>query len=51
MPGNFTGVLDPIYVRSVVVDNGSTRAALVAVDAGAIPTDMLQESARVRPRN
>jgi hypothetical protein len=40
LPGNFTGVLDPIFVRALVVDNGSTRAALVAVDAGAIPGDL-----------
>ena len=40
LPGNFTGVLDPIFVRTVVLDNGSTRAALVAIDAGAIPTDL-----------
>ncbi len=40
LPGNFTGVLDPIFVRTVVLDNGSTRAALVSIDAGAIPTDL-----------
>ncbi len=40
LPGNFTGVLDPIFVRALVLDNGSTRAALVAVDAGAIPGDL-----------
>ena len=40
LPRNFTGVLDPIFVRALVLDNGSTRAALVAVDAGAIPGDL-----------
>jgi neutral ceramidase len=40
LPGNFTGVLDPIFVRTVVLDNGSTRAALIAIDAGAIPTEL-----------
>ena len=40
LPPSFTGVLDPIYVRSIVVDNGSTRAALISVDAGAISTDL-----------
>lgn len=40
LPGNFTGVLDPIFVRTLVLDNGSTRAALVAIDAGAIPGDL-----------
>jgi hypothetical protein len=40
LPANFTGVLDPIFVRTLVLDNGSARAALVAIDAGAIPTDL-----------
>ncbi len=40
LPGNFTGVLDPIYVRAVVMDNGRTRAALISVDAGGIATDL-----------
>jgi neutral ceramidase len=39
-PANFRGVLDNIYVRSVVIDNGATRAALISVDAGGIPTDL-----------
>ena len=43
LPRGFLGVLDPIYVRSIVVDNGRTRAALVAVDAGAIPTDLFNK--------
>ena len=38
MPGNLKGVLDSIYVRSIVLDNGRTRAALVSIDAGGIPT-------------
>ncbi|MEO6368369.1 MAG: neutral/alkaline non-lysosomal ceramidase N-terminal domain-containing protein, partial [Steroidobacteraceae bacterium] len=40
LPRNFTGVLDPIYVRAVVMDNGRTRAALISVDAGGIATDL-----------
>jgi neutral ceramidase len=43
LPGNFTGVLDPIFVRALVLENDSTRAALVAVDAGAIPGDLYQK--------
>jgi neutral ceramidase len=43
MPSNFTGVLDPIFVRSVVLDNGRTRAAMVAIDAGAMPTDLYKK--------
>lgn len=34
------GVLDPLYARAIVLDNGRARAALVTVDAGAIPTEM-----------
>jgi neutral ceramidase len=40
LPRNIIGVLDPIYVRSIVVDNGQTRAALITVDAGGISTDL-----------
>jgi neutral ceramidase len=40
LPRNIIGVLDPIFVRSIVVDNGRTRAALIAVDAGGISTDL-----------
>jgi neutral ceramidase len=43
LPRNFTGVLDPIYVRSIVIDNGRTRAALVSVDAGGISTDLFNK--------
>jgi len=43
LPPNFNGVLDPIYVRSVVLDNGRTRAALVAIDAGAMPTELYKK--------
>jgi hypothetical protein len=43
LPANFNGVLDPIYVRSVVLDNGRTRAAVVAIDAGAMPTDLYRK--------
>lgn len=35
-PGQFTGVLDPLFVRAVVIESGDRRAALVSVDAGAI---------------
>jgi neutral ceramidase len=33
----YTGVLDHVYARAIVIDNGHTKAALVSVDAGAIP--------------
>jgi hypothetical protein len=34
--GAIEGILDHIYVRAIVVDNGAATAALVAVDTGAI---------------
>jgi len=37
---NYTGVLDQIYVRAIAMDNGSTRAALVTLDAGGVSTDL-----------
>jgi neutral ceramidase len=43
LPRNFTGVLDPIYIRSIVVDNGRTRGALISVDAGGIATDLFNK--------
>jgi neutral ceramidase len=39
LPKGFEGVNDPIFVRAIVIDDGSTRAALVTVDAGAISGD------------
>ncbi|MGA0806217.1 MAG: hypothetical protein ACO3PV_06850 [Pseudohongiellaceae bacterium] len=45
LPDNWLGVNDPVYARAIVLDNGSTRAALVSLDAGAIPTPLWQELA------
>ena len=39
MPKTMLGVLDPLNVRAIVVDDGKTRAAMVTVDAGAIMTE------------
>jgi neutral ceramidase len=36
LPKNREGVLDHIYARAIVIDNGSTSAALVSVDTGMI---------------
>ncbi|WP_420140108.1 neutral/alkaline non-lysosomal ceramidase N-terminal domain-containing protein [Sphingomonas sp.] len=48
LPKNFRGVLDHIYARAIVVENGTSRAAMVTVDAGAIPGPIWQQvSARV----
>ncbi len=43
LPKNFRGILDPLYARAIVLDDGRSRAALVTVDAGAIPTDLWQK--------
>ena len=40
LPRNMVGVLDPVFVRTLVIDNGSTRAALVSVDAGSVSSDL-----------
>ena len=37
LPQNYRGILDPLYARAIVLDNGKTRAAMVTVDAGVIP--------------
>ena len=39
-PGSqFLGILDPLFVRALVIESEGGRAALVAVDAGAISTE------------
>lgn len=42
LPGIFIGVLDPIYVRALVLENAGDRVAIVTVDAGAIPNEIWQ---------
>ena len=37
LPRNYTGVLDRIYARAIVLENGDSRAALISVDATGIP--------------
>jgi Neutral/alkaline non-lysosomal ceramidase, N-terminal len=37
LPPNYLGILDQIYARAIVIDNGSATAALISVDAGGIP--------------
>jgi hypothetical protein len=38
--GASEGILDHIYARAIVIDNGATTAALVAVDTGAIGSQL-----------
>ncbi len=40
LPSGSRGILDPLYARAIVLDNGRAKAALVTVDSGAIPTEM-----------
>ena len=42
LPKNNLGVLDRLYARAIVLDNGATSAALITVDAGAIPDALWQ---------
>ena len=37
LPKNIEGILDRLYSRAIVVDNGFTSAALITVDTGIIP--------------
>lgn len=34
LPSNIKGINDKLYVRAVVLDNGTTKAALISIDAG-----------------
>ena len=46
LPKNYLGVLDRLYARAIVLDNGAARAALVTVDAGAISDAIWQPVTR-----
>ncbi len=37
MPKTYDGILDHLYSRAIVLDNGNASAALITVDAGAMP--------------
>jgi neutral ceramidase len=48
LPKQFLGVLDRLYSRAIVVDNGHTSVALISLDAGAVPNQLWQSvSARI----
>ena len=40
LPKGYLGILDQVYSRAIVIDNGNTSAALVTLDAGAAPPDL-----------
>jgi neutral ceramidase len=37
LPKTYDGILDHLYSRTIVLENGTARAALISVDAGAVP--------------
>jgi neutral ceramidase len=43
LPKNYYGILDHIYSRAIVVDNGVSRAALISVDTGGISDPVWQQ--------
>jgi hypothetical protein len=42
LPTNYEGIFDHLYSRAIVLESGSTSAALITVDAGAIPEAIWQ---------
>src|SRR6185436_9466114 len=46
LPKNYLGVLDRLYARAIVLDNGAARAALITVDAGGLSDAVWQAVTR-----
>ena len=46
LPKNYESIFDHLYSRAIVVDNGVTSAALITVDAGAVPDQIWQSVTR-----
>jgi hypothetical protein len=46
LPKNSFGVLDHLYARAVVIESGTSSAALITVDAGGIPTPVWEAVTR-----
>lgn len=46
LPKNGFGVLDRLYARAIVLESGTSTAALITVDAGAIPDPIWQAVTR-----
>lgn len=42
LPKNYEGILDRLYSRAIVLENGITTAALITVDAGGVPDQIWQ---------
>jgi hypothetical protein len=43
LPKNSRGILDRLYARAIVLENGVSTAALITLDAGAVPDALWQE--------
>jgi neutral ceramidase len=46
LPRNSLGILDHLFARAIVLESGSSTAALITVDAGAIPDPLWQTVSR-----
>jgi hypothetical protein len=42
LPKNSRGILDRLYARAIVLENGISTAALITIDAGAVPDALWQ---------
>ena len=42
LPKNSQGILDRLYARAIVLENGASTAALITIDAGAVPDALWQ---------
>jgi neutral ceramidase len=58
LPKNSYGILDRLYARAIVLENGTSNAALITVDAGSVPDAIWQAVTRqieaelgIRPDN
>ena len=46
LPRNYEGILDHLYSRAIVLDSGGASAALISLDAGAVPEQIWQQVTR-----
>jgi len=46
LPASYEGILDRLHSRAIVIEDGISTAALISVDAGAVPDAIWQEVAR-----
>src|ERR1035438_2314942 len=42
LPKSYEGILDHLFSRAIVIDNGTAAAALITLDAGGIPDGVWQ---------